>query len=49
MNLNINKGFETMIPKKKQETTPIFSNVIRFIFLKKEYSIQFQVKSLEDT
>lgn len=48
MNLNINRGFETMIPKKPKTISPVFSNSIRFRFLNKEYSIQFLVKSLED-
>ena len=48
MNLNMNKGFETMIPKPKENKKSIFFNEIKFKFMRKEFLIKFQVNSIGD-
>lgn len=42
--LNINKGFEAMIPTKKKEQESIFKNQIQFKIFKKTISFSIELK-----
>jgi hypothetical protein len=45
MDLHINKGFESMIPKKKEEEKkPVFSHQISFKVFNKEFKFFLEVK-----
>ena len=43
-NLNINKGFESMIPKAKPKEEVVFRNTIKFKIFKKTISLSLEVK-----
>ena len=43
-NLNINKGFESMIPKPKPKKEVVFKNHIQFKIFKKTISFSLEVK-----
>ena len=44
-NLNINKGFEAMIPKPKTKTQEVlFQNKITFKIFNKRFSFQVEIK-----
>jgi len=42
--LNINRGFETMLPKKKPKEEGVFRNQIQFRLFKKTISFSLEVK-----
>jgi len=45
MNLNINKGFESMIPKEKpKEKKPVFSNQLSIKIFKRRLSLSIELK-----
>ena len=44
MDLNINRGFESMIPKKKEEKKPLFNHQISFKIFNKEFRFLLEVK-----
>jgi len=43
-NLNINKGFEAMIPKQKPKEEVIFRNQIKFKIFKRTISFSLELK-----
>ena len=43
-NLNINRGFESMIPKKQKISEPLFKQEIKFRIFKKTISFLLEVK-----
>ena len=42
--MNINRGFELMIPKGEKKPVSHYKNQIRFQLFKKTYTITFEVK-----
>ena len=43
----MDRGFELMIPKEKEEITTDFNYEIRFTFLGREYNLSFKVNRKE--
>ena len=43
-NLNINRGFEALIPKSKPKEEIVFQNKIKFKIFKKTISFSIEVK-----
>ena len=40
----MDRGFELMIPKPKEEPEPVFNYEIKFVLFKKEFNLRFRVK-----
>jgi len=45
--LNINRGFELMLPKEKEKEETLFDNKIQISFLKRKFIFSFQITKQE--